>query len=137
MRFTNRTVLITGGGSGIGRVMAQRFAAEGAAVVIADRFLNRAEKVAEEIAAARVRRQPAYVQFGFRRVAADAAGRVRNGGDDARAGLQQALNLYRHLLADEGLRAVDHHHCPVAQIPDTLALVFAFAGDSTTTRVFR
>ena len=53
MRFTNRTVLITGGGSGIGCVMAQRFAAEGAAVVIADRFLNRAEKVAEEIAAAR------------------------------------------------------------------------------------
>ena len=52
------------------------------------------------------------------------------------AGLQQALNLYRHLLADEGLRAVDHHHCPVAQIPDTLALVFAFAGDSTMTRAF-
>src|SRR5438552_359992 len=53
MRFTSRTVLITGGGSGIGRVMAQHFAAEGAAVVIADRFSDRAEKVAEEIATAR------------------------------------------------------------------------------------
>ena len=36
MRFSGRSVVITGGGSGIGRVMAQRFAAEGAAVLVAD-----------------------------------------------------------------------------------------------------
>ena len=35
-RFSGRAVLVTGGGSGIGRVMAMRFAAEGAAVVVVD-----------------------------------------------------------------------------------------------------
>jgi NAD(P)-dependent dehydrogenase (short-subunit alcohol dehydrogenase family) len=35
-RFTGRAVVVTGGGSGIGRVMSARFAAEGAAVVVAD-----------------------------------------------------------------------------------------------------
>ena len=49
MRFKNRTVLVTGGGSGIGRVIAHRFAAEGAAVLVADRFGNLAEKVAQAI----------------------------------------------------------------------------------------
>jgi meso-butanediol dehydrogenase / (S,S)-butanediol dehydrogenase / diacetyl reductase len=53
MRFTNRTVLVTGGGSGIGRVMAHRFAAEGGAVVVADRFEKLAEKVVREVEAAR------------------------------------------------------------------------------------
>ncbi|MDQ2682324.1 MAG: glucose 1-dehydrogenase [Chloroflexota bacterium] len=43
MRFTNRIVLITGGGSGIGRQMALDFAAEGASLVIADRYLDSAE----------------------------------------------------------------------------------------------
>jgi meso-butanediol dehydrogenase / (S,S)-butanediol dehydrogenase / diacetyl reductase len=49
MRFNNRTVLVTGGGSGIGRVMAHRFAAEGATVVVADQFQQRAELAAGEI----------------------------------------------------------------------------------------
>jgi meso-butanediol dehydrogenase / (S,S)-butanediol dehydrogenase / diacetyl reductase len=52
MRFSDRTVLVTGGGSGIGRVMANRFAAEGAAVVVADIVAAKAEEVADEISAA-------------------------------------------------------------------------------------
>ena len=51
MRFENRVVVITGGGSGIGRVMAGRFAAEGGRVVIADLFDDRAIEAAAEIEA--------------------------------------------------------------------------------------
>jgi 3-oxoacyl-[acyl-carrier protein] reductase len=36
MRFEGKTVVITGGGAGIGRAYAHRFAAEGASIVIAD-----------------------------------------------------------------------------------------------------
>lgn len=51
MQFADRTVIVTGGGSGIGRAMAMRFAAEGAAVVIADRDGGRATEVAGKITA--------------------------------------------------------------------------------------
>ncbi len=52
MRLQGKTALITGAGSGIGRAMATRFAAEGAAVVVADLAADSAETVAEEIRAA-------------------------------------------------------------------------------------
>ena len=51
-RLSGRTALVTGGGSGIGRVIAGRFAEEGAAVVVADIVPEKAEEVAHEITSA-------------------------------------------------------------------------------------
>jgi NAD(P)-dependent dehydrogenase (short-subunit alcohol dehydrogenase family) len=48
----DKRVLVTGGGSGIGRSLALRFAAEGAEVHVADLNLGAAEHVAREIASA-------------------------------------------------------------------------------------
>ena len=36
MKLANKTAIITGAGSGIGRAMALRFAAEGARIVVAE-----------------------------------------------------------------------------------------------------
>jgi 3-hydroxybutyrate dehydrogenase len=52
MRLEGKVAIITGAASGIGRGMAQRFAAEGAKVVIADLEQARPESAAAEIAAA-------------------------------------------------------------------------------------
>jgi NAD(P)-dependent dehydrogenase (short-subunit alcohol dehydrogenase family) len=49
MRFADRVVIVTGAAGGIGRVMAGRFAAEGARVVVADRRGDAAQEVASEI----------------------------------------------------------------------------------------
>src|SRR4026208_536927 len=44
MKFKDKTVVITGAGSGIGRACAAEFATEGAQIVIADINLNAAEE---------------------------------------------------------------------------------------------
>lgn len=49
MKFSNKVVIITGSGRGIGRQMALRFAAEGARVVVADLSEPHARDVAAEI----------------------------------------------------------------------------------------
>lgn len=48
-RFDGKTVIVTGGASGIGAAAALRFGAEGAAVVVSDIVLANAESVAKSI----------------------------------------------------------------------------------------
>ena len=55
MRFRGRVVVVTGGGSGLGRHMAHRFAAEGAAVAVVDVLEEAAIKVAGEVHGAHAR----------------------------------------------------------------------------------
>lgn len=49
MRLTDQTAIVTGGGGGIGRATAQRFATEGAKVIIADTNETSGEKTAKLI----------------------------------------------------------------------------------------
>jgi 3-hydroxybutyrate dehydrogenase len=51
MRLEGKTAIVTGAASGIGRALAQRFAAEGASVVVADVEQARPQSAAAEIAA--------------------------------------------------------------------------------------
>ncbi|MFI6579173.1 SDR family NAD(P)-dependent oxidoreductase [Nocardiopsis sp. NPDC050513] len=50
--FEDKSVIVTGGGSGIGRASALRFAAEGARVLVADLDADTAEAAADEVRAA-------------------------------------------------------------------------------------
>jgi len=50
--LANRSIVVTGGGSGLGLAMAKTFAAHGARVMIAGRKRERLDSAAPEIAAA-------------------------------------------------------------------------------------
>jgi NAD(P)-dependent dehydrogenase (short-subunit alcohol dehydrogenase family) len=49
MRFTNKSVLVTGGGSGIGRAVCLAFAREGADIGVADISVEGAESTMQEV----------------------------------------------------------------------------------------
>lgn len=53
MRFENKTCLVTGAGSGIGRATAVRMAAEGGKVVVVDLHLQTAQSTVDDITAAK------------------------------------------------------------------------------------
>lgn len=89
LNLKDRVVLITGGASGLGRAAANRFAQEGARVVIADLNLARAQEAANELGGRAVRADvanPASVED-MVAFAADAFGRldilVNNAGVEA------------------------------------------------------
>ncbi|MDE2572269.1 MAG: SDR family NAD(P)-dependent oxidoreductase, partial [bacterium] len=52
MRFSNKTCIVTGGGSGIGRATCVRMAAEGGRVVVADLHEDTAQATVDQITAA-------------------------------------------------------------------------------------
>ena len=73
-RLSGKRAVVTGGGSGIGRATCRRFAAEGAAVVVADLLGERAEEVAAEIGGSAVQADVTVAADVARLV--EAAGRI-------------------------------------------------------------
>lgn len=49
MRFTNKTIIVTGGAGGIGLAIAKRFASEGANIVLADINMEHLQKAADTL----------------------------------------------------------------------------------------
>jgi NAD(P)-dependent dehydrogenase (short-subunit alcohol dehydrogenase family) len=109
MKLAGKVALITGGGGGMGGAQARLFASEGAAVCVADLYLEKAEAVAKEIEAAGGRAIPAALdvqrmdQWEAAVAATEAAfGPVRilcnNAGANVRVGFDEQSEEQWHLI---------------------------------------
>ncbi|MEZ4660233.1 MAG: glucose 1-dehydrogenase [Caldilineaceae bacterium] len=78
MQLENRVAIITGGGSGIGRAICQRFGAEGAMVAVMDRYLARAQETAQLVDATGARSLALEADVSNAQAATDAVAQVIN-----------------------------------------------------------
>ena len=83
-RLDGKAAVVTGGGSGIGRAICRRFAADGATVVVADLAGERAEEVAAEIGGRAVQAVGLGGEVGFVGAAAVVVGPAAADGEPER-----------------------------------------------------
>jgi 3-oxoacyl-[acyl-carrier protein] reductase len=113
----SRTVLVTGGTSGIGRAVAERFAADGAEVVVTGRHQDTVERAAEEMKELGVRgvvcdaSDPAQVgalsgRLDTLDVLVNAAGGLAGPADGGGSALDRVLAQWQASLAQNLLTAV-------------------------------
>ena len=126
-RFTGKTILVTGAGSGIGAATAQRFASEGANVVLAGRRTDALEKVAKDLEPGRTLVQSADVSDQSSFEALVAAAVKRFGGLDTlvnNAGVATMGSFLKGTLEDwqkvMSINVDGVFHCSRAALPHLL-----------------
>jgi meso-butanediol dehydrogenase/(S,S)-butanediol dehydrogenase/diacetyl reductase len=108
-RFEGQVVLVTGGGSGIGAAAARRFAAEGAAVVVAGRTRAKVEAVAAESSSIEARVVDVSDEFAVTALVDGVAGAygrldvlVNNAGAAALGSVEETgTELWRHIMSTD------------------------------------